>query len=243
MQVKQSTSIFSDVAQILSGSNKEALLLVSGGSQQGILPELFGAILKSNYSPSKLTVSVLDERYVQDLQSADSNFAQAIQMPEAQALQNSGTKFVSLLDGKTDLVHVGDKLAGLINEYCDSDGKLAIGLLGLGLDGHIAGIIKHSPDRTAIFYAESAEGYSSSTVQGVDEYPGRVSITFAGIVKLDYAFVYAVGEPKREIIQRIVDASLKNSCPTQDEIAVTPGLFLATLDNLTLYTDLTLANI
>lgn len=69
----------------------------------------------------------------------------------------------------------------------------AVGLFGIGADGHTAGILPGSP---AVDSPKLVESYEAKDFK-------RITITPAAIAKLDLAFVYVVGEEKREVLENL----------------------------------------
>lgn len=146
----------------------------------------------------KLTVSLVDERYGA-LRHSDSNWAQL----EQAGFNVPGAKLEPILTGKSasetaqDYNHLADSLFKH-NDYC-------IGLLGIGVDGHIAGILPGSPAADAKDFAcfYIAPDYS------------RLTLTPKALIQLDEVVVYAVDETKRQALNEL-DRSLDiNEQPAQ----------------------------
>jgi 6-phosphogluconolactonase/glucosamine-6-phosphate isomerase/deaminase len=120
------------------------------------------------------------------------------------------------LTGK-DIETTAKDFASVLSEQIKK-ADYAIGLFGMGADGHTAGILPNSP-------AVNAEGYASfySTPQF-----GRVTMTFDAIKNLDEAVLYAVGEAKHKMLDKL----------EQDlELSEQPAQILKKINRLSIYND------
>lgn len=99
--------------------------------------------------------------------------------------------------------------------------------VGIGEDGHTAGILPHLAQESTKFY----EGYVTS-------YNQRVTLTFNALNKMSALYVYAVGESKSEILKQWMNYPEEQI--NRDVIAQFPALGLRKHSNLTLITDLDL---
>lgn len=86
--------------------------------------------------------------------------------------------------------------------------RYKIGIFGMGLDGHIAGILPFSPALTSQALADSYQG---------PDFP-RITITPKMIAKMDEAYVVIQGSEKLSLAQAIVSG--KNPAPLLSVLAV-----------------------
>jgi 6-phosphogluconolactonase/glucosamine-6-phosphate isomerase/deaminase len=116
--------------------NEPVLWLVPGGSNIKTAVEVMARLEQTNLN--KLTIALTDERFG-PVGHADSNFFQLHQM----GLQERGATFTDLLSGLTfaETVAAGSKAM----EALFSNASTVIGYFGMGADGHIAGILPHTP--------------------------------------------------------------------------------------------------
>jgi 6-phosphogluconolactonase/glucosamine-6-phosphate isomerase/deaminase len=185
------------------------LWLVSGGSAIAVTAAT--AKLLAGRSLANLTVSLIDERYG-DPGHPNSNWQQLM----AAGLDLPGAILHPVLTGHSQLQSASDFQDFLREQFQISD--YALGLLGIGPDGHTSGILPHSPAVTAggLVFAYDGPDYR------------RITTTAAALAKLDEAIVYAVGPAKWPVLDQ-----LETSLPA----AVQPAQVLKSLPKLTIFTD------
>jgi 6-phosphogluconolactonase/glucosamine-6-phosphate isomerase/deaminase len=189
---------------------KRVLWIVSGGSNIPLTIEVI------NELPAKLTRRLtmlpVDERYGPEGHK-DSNIKQ---------LYDAGfnPKYAVLfapLDGSSldETVRNYEKAAAIAFGHTD----MAIAQLGMGTDGHIAGILPDSP-------ALKAESLVTA-YQGPDYM--RITMTFAALRRIHQAYLFAYGRPKRAALDRLCDGDY----PINDQ----PAQVLRELREVTVYND------
>ncbi|MDO4684695.1 MAG: 6-phosphogluconolactonase [Candidatus Saccharibacteria bacterium] len=169
------------------------LWLVPGGSAMGVATEVLRKL--EDTDTSGLCITLTDERYGEP-GHADENWTQLMKLGFAVESINA----YRVLRGETAEVTAADfsnKLAQLMTTY-----SYKIGLFGIGVDGHTAGILPHSP---AVHSEVLAMYY-----EGVDF--GRVTVTPKAIALLDEVVVYAHGAAKHTQIGRLLhsDTSIES---------------------------------
>jgi 6-phosphogluconolactonase/glucosamine-6-phosphate isomerase/deaminase len=195
------------IRQLYTG--KKVLWLVPGGSAIAIAAQAAKAIAAIPHR--ELTVTLTDERYG-PVNHADSNWRQ---------LTEAG---FSLPDARLLPVLTGQDRAATTAAFSDTlkrelqTANWAIGLFGMGADGHTAGILPHSPAVAAVRYAEV---YDAPNFE-------RITMTPKAIPLLDEAVVYAVGLDKWPALK-----DLQNDRPIADQ----PAQILKQIPTLTVYTD------
>jgi 6-phosphogluconolactonase/glucosamine-6-phosphate isomerase/deaminase len=163
---------------------QRVIWLVSGGSAISVASET--ARLLAGARLTDLTVGLIDERYGQPAH-ADSNWQQ---------LANAGFK---LTGAEIKPVLRGLDFAASVKEYDEFIGQIErqdaykIGLLGIGPDGHTAGILPASP---AIDSDKYVEGYRAADYE-------RITLTGRGLRVLDKALVYAAGMTKKTALDNL----------------------------------------
>jgi 6-phosphogluconolactonase/glucosamine-6-phosphate isomerase/deaminase len=196
------------IAQQLEGSRK-VLWLVSGGSAIAIT--VSAAQLLAEHDLGNLTLSLIDERYGPPGHK-DSNWEKLM----AAGLHLPGATLRPVLTGASQSQSANDFQDFLREQFETSDA--AIGLLGIGPDGHTSGILPHSPAITAGGLAFAYDG---------PDYR-RITTTTAALAMLDEAVVYAAGAAKWPVLDR-----LETTLPA----AVQPAQVLKSLPKLTIFTD------
>lgn len=196
--------------ELLAG--RQVLWLVSGGSQVPYNVKIMGHI--PDELSQNLTVMPADERYGEPGHK-DSNWgklmAAGFPTREAQLIPvlKEGLNFL-------DNTEHYNQLAKQAFEEADA----IIGQLGLGEDGHTAGILPNSP---ATKETEAlVTGYEAPPLQ-------RMTLTFTALGQLKAAYVLAFGEAKRQALLKLKsgNGSLKEQ----------PAQILTGLDEAYIYND------
>lgn len=202
-------------------TNNPVLLLVSGGSWFSVLEQ----VDTSTLGPW-CTLSVLDERFSPDPLS--NNFTA---LTELNFFRDAVARNVTTISTE---IHEGDTLASaqarfdhaLQAWHRDNDGGVVIALIGVGSDGHIAGIFPEFRD-TKKTMTDWTHAYS--VTQSTITYPTRITVSryfLATIV--DRAIVYASGDDKREIISKLLK---------EESALPAPASILYVMRNVTFCTD------
>ena len=165
--------------------DQEVLWLVSGGSATEVATDTADIISREKLS--KLSIGLVDERFG-GIGHADSNWQQLI----SHGFSAAGAKMHPILQGGSIQKTVADYKKFV--DRCLDPTVYKIALLGLGADGHIAGILPGSP---AVDAQDTVIAY-----KGPDFV--RITMTVAGLLRLDEGFVYAMGESKRQAIEALL---------------------------------------
>ena len=174
------------------------LWLVPGGSNIPLVVSVMESL--SIELTDDLTIALTDERFG-PYDHPDSNWVQ---------LKNAGfdpkrARIIEVLqpgDG-SDLNSVIDRYNSELDSILD-EMSAAIGLFGMGADGHIAGILPNSAATNEASYS-TVTGYSGTPFS-------RITISFSAIRRLNAAFLVAMGEAKRAQLVRLItqDAPLSD---------------------------------
>jgi 6-phosphogluconolactonase/glucosamine-6-phosphate isomerase/deaminase len=157
---------------------ERVLWLVSGGSVIPIVAEVARHL--TDIPVAKLTISLTDER-PGPVGHPDSNWLGLQQS----GFQLPGAHLRPILTGSSTYVDTAD-FSKFLDQALDR-ADYRFGIFGIGPDGHTAGI----PARYPAPFHEPAMFYSKDGFE-------RISITPAGIGRLDEAAVYMAGENKHE---------------------------------------------
>ncbi len=188
---------------------QKVLLFISGGS---VIPFEIEATKKiKDFSNKNLVVTLADERFgLPD--SSDSNWfklvSRGFDLPEA--------KLVPYLSGLS-LSETMKKIKGELNEEL-SKAEYKIAILGLGLDGHTAGILPYSD---AVTSRENICFFETPTYD-------RITITPKLISELNEVIVIAMGEDKWPIV-----SLLSKDISIEDQ----PAQILKKVPILTIFSD------
>ena len=172
------------------------LLMLSGGSAFSILEYVEEAVLGPH-----ITLTVLDERYIKD--PAVHNFTQLTCTPFFERCLARGVRNISteILEGET-----GDEgaqewenaLRAWKGEYPDG---VIIATMGIGADGHTAGIFA---GEYAVDFLGDAWVVSYHVSPKVSAYQDRITVTYTFLkTYVDEVIVYAEGKEKQNIISML----------------------------------------
>lgn len=172
------------------GTGRKVLWLVSGGSNIAISVAIMYVL--TDALTRNLTVMLIDERYG-PVGHDDSN----MQGLKVAGFDAKHAKIVDILEDSNDLEATRsayDERARL----AFSEAEIIIGQLGIGNDGHIAGILPQSPA------TESVEFVAAYTTEIYD----RLTLTSHALKRLAAAYVYAFGADKPATLRALRDDML-----------------------------------
>jgi 6-phosphogluconolactonase/glucosamine-6-phosphate isomerase/deaminase len=173
---------------------KRVVWFVSGGSAIQVATAASKAIEK----PGRLTISLIDERFGLPGHQ-DSNWQQLI----GSGFKINGAKSINILKGnklEDETSQFDSSIAKLLNEA-----SLKIALLGMGEDGHTAGILPHS---SAVNSPNLVESYQGPDYQ-------RITLTPKALKKIDTAIVYAMGKNKHTALEALEQDLTIDDMPAQ----------------------------
>jgi 6-phosphogluconolactonase/glucosamine-6-phosphate isomerase/deaminase len=199
--------------RLLSELNKKksVLWLLSGGSN--IAPAIRIMDKIPGELSSSLTLALIDERY-----GAVGHPGSNWQQLKDAGFNHKNAHTIMCLE--TGLSHQQTALRyrqNIAAAFLESD--VSIGLLGMGADGHIAGILPYS---AAVQSTDLVAAYS-----GLDH--ERITLTFPALQKLSAIYTFAFGATKQEALMQLRDESL--------DIETQPAQFLKRHPDAYLYND------
>ncbi|MEX2515152.1 MAG: 6-phosphogluconolactonase [Candidatus Paceibacterota bacterium] len=207
---------------LLAHKDTPTLLLLSGGSALSLLdhvsPEMLGP---------QLTITTLDERFSTD--PSAQNFAQIQATAFYHTAQASGASVIDTTTAEGDtLAAVGDRFEAALRAWKDQhpDG-VVIATMGIGADGHTAGILPG--DYKAEFSGRSwVAAYEVSP--SVNPHTKRITVTQTFLrTAVSEALVYAVGSEKKPIIEKLS----REPCPSESM----PACVVCEMQSVSLITD------
>ncbi|MGC9605616.1 MAG: 6-phosphogluconolactonase [Minisyncoccia bacterium] len=176
---------------------KKVLWFVCGGSNIPISVEILAVIRRevSKRSISNLTVAQTDERY-DHVGHPESNWQMLIDAGFNQA----NLSVLPILTGKSvkDTVTDYSRKVEAAMMTSAGEGDLVIGQFGMGEDGHIAGIMPHSP---AISDPGPISAYEAGPLV-------RITVSPAMIERIPVAYAFVFGSPKKEAVRRLREENL-----------------------------------
>ena len=209
---EEAASHIAERIRTLLASGKSVLWLVSGGSN---IPIQIAAMQQIPDSLSKdLTIMPVDERYG-PYNHRDSNATQ---------LRKNGfdPKHAECVDVLEDNLDMTDTVQ-LFNNYFAREvamGDYIFATLGMGADGHTAGILPHSP---ALASTDFAIGYKARDFE-------RITLCADAIAThCDEVVLCAFGESKVSALHRLAEHD--------DQRQAVPAILLREVKNCTVYND------
>ncbi len=218
------------ISVLKSFPGKKKLFLCSGGSALNILPETITGLDFEN-----LTISVLDERF-----SVDPEINNFLKLKETTFFKNAILAGASSIDALPSLGMSLEKFSlwfaeSLVSwKTVNSEGAI-IATLGMGEDGHTAGILPMPEDPTMF---ETLFEDPMYWVKGVNfgsksKYSERVTVTNVFLrEKVDAAIAFTVGAEKTTAFGKLLNSS--------GSIPEIPARIWHKMKNVDLFTDINL---
>lgn len=170
---------------------RRVLWLVSGGSNipasVRVMTNISGPLSKG------LSISLIDERWGEPGHK-DSNWQQLLQA----GFDGKRASLLPVLRPGSDFKQAVKDYESLL-ERAFADNDTAVGQLGIGPDGHIAGILPGS--KAASEDKAMAVGYDAPPLK-------RLTMTFPALRRLDAAYAFAFGGPKRQTLESLLSKKL-----------------------------------
>ena len=210
-------------------ASRDVLLLLSGGSALAVLD-----FVDTTSFSDRVTLSVVDERYTFD--DTASNFSQLI---NTAFFERARKQHVQVIDPRPaegeDLLDTAKRFDVALKYWhiTHHDG-VVLALLGIGEDGHTAGILPlpNNPNTfKELFFNDErcVRGYHVNAQ--INPHQDRLTIIASYIKRhIDYAVVYLVGAKKH--------AALSAFIAPEGELSVTPARILLSLQQVDIYTDI-----
>ena len=201
----------SDLLNQSLAANHRVLWLVSGGSNIPIENKVMAALARDHLS--NLTIMLTDERYG-DIGHANSNAQQLI----AAGFSPKQAIFIPVLINQS-LELTAARYNRLVSQQLERN-QITIGQLGIGEDGHTAGIL---PNSLAATVSDSFVAY----------YPAqdfsRITLTFPALRLITTAIVFAYGAGKQTALKQLKDEDLP--------LEVQPAQILKAIPSTYIYND------
>lgn len=211
-------------------SGIHVLLLLSGGSGLSLLDAEFQDI----FGPY-LTIGVLDERF--STNELINNFAQ---LTKTAFYQNARVAGVAHIDTRVGEEEIQNNLAARF-EYAlrnwveaHTDGVI-IAIMGVGADGHTAGIMPF-PEDSDLFgrlFEDEKKWVTAFDAGNKNPYPLRVTVTLPFLrEQVAHTIVFVVGEEKKNAVRHVL--------AEEGTLAETPARVIREMKNVQVFSDVLL---
>lgn len=188
--------------------NKRVVFFISGGSALEQEAKIITNLLKSS-NLSKLSILPIDERFGKP-NHINSNVASLKKLiGDINDLPIHDVLINEALD------NTKNKYDSLVKDILDDD-YISFALIGIGEDGHIAGILNNSPAETS---SDLVEAYISEPFT-------RITLTKNAIKKIGNIYVSSFGQNKAPILTELFNTNTKK-----------PMSMLKDFNNVKVYTD------
>lgn len=207
---------------------KDTLLLLSGGSALALVEHIDMSLLGPHS-----TISVVDERWTYE--AKDSNFTQLTALPFWHKATEAGVASIDPRPHEPENVQDTAKRFDLALKQWHVTHRegTVIATLGIGEDGHVAGVLPlpHNRDSfDALFFHPTTCVRGYTVPPEVNPHTARMTVTLGYLERhVDHTIVYAIGANKRE-------ALIALQCENGD-IAQTPARVVHTMRNAHLFTN------
>ena len=190
--IQESENVLREYLQTALDQGQKVLWLISGGSNIVIAAD----ILRQLHGTQNLTLAQVDERYG-PVGHPDSNWQQLLDS----GAPLDGVKLVPILDNPLGSMHqtaadYGAKLQKLLKTA-----DISIAQLGMGKDGHIAGILPGT---------ESVQAAGLVTSYQTEQFD-RVTLTFNGLDQVQELWLFAYGQGKKPQLETLQNQELSLS--------------------------------
>ncbi len=189
--------IATKTAEILNAKLKDGnvLWLLAGGSAVDYY-KLMTNLLDDGLDFSKLTISLGDERYDQNPNHNTATWPILEKTELFKLLTQRGAKVFNILGGKS--IDFEAEQFKLFLEESINRHSFVLSSLGVGADGHTAGIIPLDSEKL-FKNTYLNQGFAVGHSRG-GQHPNRITISPEMIMRSDRVLVYAVGEDKKPVL-------------------------------------------
>lgn len=215
-------------AALRDARTKDTLLLLSGGSALGLVEHIDTSLL----GPQS-TVSVVDERWTYERK--DSNYTLLTDLPAWKRILETGIRTIDPRPHEPEDVQDTAKRFDLALKHwhvTHRDG-VVIATLGIGEDGHTAGVLPLPHDREsfdALFFHTTTCVRGYTVPPEVNPHTARITVTLGYLERhVDHAIAYATGTNKCEALLALQRED--------GDVAHTPARIMHTMRNAHLFTN------
>lgn len=184
------------VGDLLSDiSDKKTAFFLSGGKTP---KDLYGKFAQKNIAPG--AVAMVDERFGEKFHQ-DSNEIMMKETGLLSFLEKQGVPFYPVLENKD--IETTSKDYDETVRYLLGNFPHSVGVLGIGVDGHTAGL----PANPDIWEKDLLQKSKNAMVSWYNDtkgfYKERITMTFQALSQLSFLLVLAFGEEKKEALAKI----------------------------------------
>lgn len=172
------------------GNGNKVLWFVSGGSNVSASVQVMDSL--DDELTERLSILLIDERFGIP-GHRDSNYKQ---LHDA-GFEHKQAAFTPVLAEGLTLQETAQRYSEIVERALDH-ADIVIAQLGIGGDGHISGILPHSP---AINASQLVAAYVSEPYE-------RITTTFPALRRIDIDYSFVFGKDKQPMLSRLMDEDL-----------------------------------
>lgn len=191
-------------------SNNKTSLFLSGGRT----PKDFYHILSTEKDLEVGTVGLVDERFGNRFHE-NSNEKMLMDSGLLQSLDKKGVKFNPTLTGSQDIKTTADEYDQTLRSI-HATYQQSIGILGIGTDGHTAGVPADPEVWTEYGLVEKNKSEMATFFDDHGKFYGpRITTTFLGLSMLDLLIVMVFGSAKQNAIEKMFANGPEEEIPSR----------------------------
>lgn len=196
------TQLSAAILTLLLDASSPLILLLSGGSLIDVYRQV-AANLPPHCDLHHVTVGQVDERAV-PIKDPQSNQAQLISSGIVDAIMSRGGEFVPIVDPED--LHNSAQLINHQFGLWKSSAMKIVAVVGIGEDGHTAGVLPHNDPDVFASRFQSQEWYTAYTLPPSHPNPHkvRITLTLTGLSKCHRCLVYATSPKKQQVLRRLI---------------------------------------
>ncbi len=171
-----------------------AVMLTGGRTPTGVYERLRQTPIKAD---GNLHVLISDERHV-PLDSAENNFAKMLPAIEAMGIDDARIMRVHPEQALEDAAEQYDRE---LASFVESGGRISLGILGLGADGHVASLFNSQ------HIAVGRGRYAIAVLK--EDGPDRISVTRDLLLRAERLVFLVTGKEKKAIVETFAAARME----------------------------------
>lgn len=186
---------------IVSHKDGPILFLYSGGSNKEVTSQIIMNLVQQQIQLDCF-IAAVDERF--DVEHSNYLELQKCVLQLEETIKSHGIHILDTAPFLRDQFAMADWYDNILKEKIQTIKNkqgIIITLLGMGEDGHIAGILPH-PEEQQLFFERFLDterfvvGYDAT---GKHEYTKRFTITYKPLLSSDYIYLFAAGKKKLSV--------------------------------------------
>lgn len=210
---------------LVENKKQAVLLMLSAGSALAILDYVGELALSEN-----LTVSMIDERFSQEKDI--NNF---LQMQKTDFYTRAMAKDISFIGTlprpQESMPDFAARWEKSLHNWQEKNPKgIVIATLGMGSDGHVAGIFPEDDEKKFKKLFNSSSWTAGYDVGNKNKYKERVTTTLTFFKQIDHGISYICGEEKKQKFYELLNSRQPSN--------ILPAVAIANLKSVKVFTDI-----